>query len=78
MRPEKPTCRGFADAVLETSKGVWVMEFKFNRSAASAIRQIRQRGYGDAYRQDSRPITLVGIKFDPKRKNIDIPKFETL
>jgi len=78
MHAEKPSARGFADAVVETKKGVWVFEFKFNRSAASAIRQIRERGYADAWRGDRRPVTLVGIKFDAARKNIDMPKVERL
>jgi len=55
---------------------VWIFEFKFNRSAASAIRQIRDRGYAEPYR--ARHVTLVGIKFDPKIRNIAIPKFEAL
>jgi len=74
MQPEKPTYRGFADAVVETKRGVWVMEFKYNRSAASAIRQIRERGYAEPYA--GRAVTLVGIKFDPVRRNIDVPMFE--
>jgi len=99
MQPERASARGFADAVVETEKGVWIFEFKFNRSAASAIRQIRDRGYADAYvdamvsiasRKKRRrpfsnsnsklqlPITLVGIKFDPKIRNIALPKFEAL
>ena len=78
MQPEKPSARGFADAVIETRKVVWIFEFKFNRSAASAVRQIRDRGYAEPYRKVGLPVTLVGIKFDPKRKNIVLPAFEPL
>ena len=36
------------------------------------------RGYASAYGNDSRPGTLVGVKFDPKVRNITIPKIEPL
>jgi len=78
MQAERPSARGFADAVVETRRGVWVFEFKFNRSAASAIRQIRERGYADAWRGDRRPVTLVGIKFDPAKRNIEMPRLEKM
>ena len=57
---------------------MWVFEFKFNRSANAAIRQIRERGYADAYKGDRRPVTLVGINFRVARRNIDEPLFEVM
>ena len=76
--PEMPSARGYADAIIETKKAVYVFEFKYAKSPAAAIRQIRDRGYANAYRNDKRPVTLVGIKFDPKVRNITIPKIEAL
>ena len=54
---------------------MWVFEFKFNKSANAAIRQIREKGYADAYRGDSRPVTLVGVNFRAAKRNIDEPAF---
>ena len=65
-----------ADAIIETSKFVWVFEFKFDRSAKAAIRQIREKGYADAYKADRRPVTLVGINFRKVKRNIDEPLFD--
>ena len=41
----------------------------------AAIRQIREKGYADAYRGDRRPVTLVGINFRAAKRNIDEPVF---
>ena len=72
---EEGSAFGYADAIIETKKFVWVFEFKFNKSAKAAIRQIREKGYADAYRGDRRPVTLVGINFRAAKRNIDEPLF---
>ena len=73
VQAEQISARGYADAIIETKKGVYVFEFKFNKSAKAAIRQIREKGYADAYRADRRPVTLIGINFSAKKRNIDEP-----
>jgi len=91
VQAEDGSAFGYADAILVTKRFVWIFEFKFNRSAASAIRQIRARGYADPYvaggsadrtigrsRGSSRPVTLVGINFSSRKRNIDEPVFESL
>ena len=77
-QPEVASLRGYADAIIETRKFVWVFEFKFNKSASAAIRQIREKGYADAYKGDRRPVTLVGVNFRTAKRNIDEPAFAKL
>ena len=77
-QPEVPSLLGYADAIVETKKAVYVFEFKFNRSAKAAIRQIREKGYADAYKADKRPVTLIGINFSARKRNIDEPIIENL
>ena len=77
-QPEVASLLGYADAIIETKKFVWVFEFKFNRSANAAIRQIREKGYADQYKGDKRPVTLVGINFRAAKRNIDEPVFAEL
>ena len=72
-QPEVASLRGYADAIIETKKFVWVFEFKFNKSANAAVRQIREKGYADQYKGDRRPVTLVGINFRAAKRNIDEP-----
>ena len=75
-QPEIATMRGYADAVIETPTAVCVFEFKYARSARTAIKQIRERGYADKWIGGERPVTLVGINFNPKKRNIDMPIIE--
>ena len=74
--PEFPSVRGYADAVIETPANVFVFEFKYRKSAKAAIRQIRERGYADKWIGGKRPVTLIGINFNPKKRNIDMPIVE--
>ena len=74
-QPERASLRGYADAIIETKEFVWVFEFKFNRSAKAAVRQIREKGYADQYKEGRRPVTLVGINFRAAKRNIDEPVF---
>ena len=78
VRAEQTSARGYADAIVESKKAVYVFEFKFNKSAKAAIRQIREKGYADAYKGGKRPVTLIGINFSVKKRNIDEPLMESL
>ena len=78
LQVEDASAFGYADAIVETKKAVYVFEFKFNKSAKAAIRQIREKGYADAYKADKRPVTLIGINFSAKKRNIDEPIIEPL
>ena len=75
-QPEVATFYGYADAVIETPEAVCVFEFKYAKSAKAAIRQIRERGYADKWIGGKRPVTLVGINFNPRKRNIDLPIIE--
>ena len=75
---EEGTAFGYADAIIETKTFVWVFEFKFNRSAKAAVRQIREKGYAAQYKGDKRPVTLVGVNFRAAKRNIDEPLFVAL
>ncbi len=72
---EEGSAFGYADAIVETPEFVWVFEFKFNKSAKAAVRQIREKGYADQFKGDRRPVTLVGVNFRTAKRNIDEPAF---
>ena len=75
-QPEVASIFGYADAVIETPANVFVFEFKYRKSSKAAIRQIRERGYADKWIGGKRPVTLIGINFNPKKRNIDMPIVE--
>ncbi len=74
--PEFLSARGYADAVVELPAAVYVFEFKYAKSAKAAIRQIRERGYADKWIGGARPVTLIGINFNLRKRNIDLPIIE--
>ena len=74
--PEFPSARGYADAVVERPDAVYVFEFKYDETSEAAIRQIRDRGYADKWIGGQRPVTLIGINFNPRKRNIDLPAVE--
>ena len=76
--PEFASVRGYADAVIETPTNVYVFEFKYRKSAKAAIRQIRERDYAAKWAGGKRPVTLIGINFNPRKRNIDMPIVEPL
>ena len=77
-QPEVASIFGYADAVIETPSAVYVLEFKYRKSAKAAIYQIRERDYAAKWAGGPRPVTLIGINFNPKKRNIDMPVVEPL
>jgi hypothetical protein len=76
--PEFPSARGYADAIIQRPTAVFVVEFKYHCTAEEAIKQIRDMGYADKWRGGPRTVTLVGVNFNPVKRNIDIPIIEPL
>ena len=71
---ELPTGRGFADFVY-IPKPIYredypalVVELKWNKSAATALQQIKERRYTESLRDYAGDILLVGINYDKKTK----------
>ncbi|MCP4353403.1 MAG: AAA family ATPase, partial [Desulfobacterales bacterium] len=62
------TCRGRIDLVAEFADKIYIMEFKCNQSAEAAIKQIREKGYAEKYKQGSKKIILTGINFSTEKR----------
>ena len=71
---ELPTGRGFADFVFipkpeyKSDYPALVVELKWNKSAVSALQQIKDRKYPDSIQDYTGDILLVGINYDKKTK----------
>ncbi len=69
---EFPTGRGFADIVFlplpHTDKPALVVELKYDKTADTAIRQIKERKYTQALEGYSGAVLLVGINYDKESK----------
>ncbi len=67
---EVTTNLGRIDALIKTEKFIYIIEFKLNADVSKALGQIKTKKYFEQYQHDARPITLIGISFDTKEKNI--------
>ncbi|MCD4817970.1 MAG: ATP-binding protein [Candidatus Cloacimonetes bacterium] len=66
---EKHTNKGRIDAVIETKKYIFIIEFKMG-CVNSALKQLKEKKYYEPYLSDSREIYNIGIAFDEKERNI--------
>ncbi len=68
--PEDLSSKGRADLTLKMPKGIYIVELKYDKSAAEALRQIDERGYARKYAMDGRPVIKVGLAFSQEERNI--------
>ncbi|MDY6074637.1 MAG: AAA family ATPase, partial [Bacteroidales bacterium] len=73
---EKETSEGRIDCVVECPDYVYVMEFKMDGSAQSALEQIRERGYTKPYLTDKRKVFSIGVNFSSEKGTIEEYLFE--
>jgi hypothetical protein len=78
VHSEVCTAEGRADAVVETSAKVYVLEFKLDQSAEAALAQIRAKRYHQAFWNLGKPVVGFGINFSSKTKNVEDWKAESM
>ena len=64
------TIDGRIDAVISVEDTIYIIEFKANQDAATALQQIEDKGYYKKYLSQGKQIILVGINFDTEEKKI--------
>jgi hypothetical protein len=69
-RSEVMSSEGRIDLVMEFSDKVYIIEFKCNQSAKTALKQIRDKRYADMFKQTGKKIILIGIDFDSEKRNV--------
>lgn len=68
---EVKTHTGRIDAVVELVDRIYLFEFKFNKSAAEALQQIKEHVYYQKYQLHGKPITCVGVNFNQTTRTVD-------
>lgn len=61
---EIPTNDGRMDIVIETPSEIFIIEVKFNKSAADGLQQIKDKDYAKKFRGQGLPITAVGLSIE--------------
>ena len=59
------------DAVVKMSDSIYVMEFKYNKSAQEALAQIDSKGYLLPYKADGRKLYKVGVNFSEESQTLE-------
>jgi hypothetical protein len=67
---EVSTNIGRIDAVVKTKTDIFLFEFKLNGTAKKAMAQIREKRYFERFMDDGRRVTLVGVAFSRKTRNL--------
>ena len=67
---EVRTHKGRIDLTIETATDAYIIEVKRDSTAKKAIEQIQEKSYTDRFRPSGKPITLIGIAFSTKRRNV--------
>ncbi|NOL50264.1 ATP-binding protein [Pelistega europaea] len=72
MKAEDTSARGRADLVVVQKGNVYIFEFKTsnNGDAQSALAQIREKRYADAYRANAQRIFEIGVSFNTEAKEV--------
>ena len=71
IRCEDTQSRGRVDCILEMEKYVYIFEFKLDKSAEEALRQIEERGYARPYAADNRQVACIGVNFSSATRTVE-------
>ena len=78
IESEVNTNDGRLDAVVKTPKYIYILEFKLDKNAQTALDQIKTKGYAEKYYADEREKILIGINFNSELKTVDEWMHETI
>lgn len=73
---EKVQSQGRVDCIVETSKFIYIFEFKLDGTAQEALLQINNRGYAREYANDKRKLFKIGCSFSSETGTIEDWKIE--
>lgn len=68
---ERTFSSGRMDMVIETEDYVYIIEFKYDQSADTALKQIDDKEYAKPYAMDRRTLIKIGVNFSMKKRCID-------
>ena len=71
VHAEERTADGRMDMVLKMPNAIYIMEFKYGKTAAEATEQILKKDYAARFVQDVRPVFAVGLNVDSEKRTID-------
>jgi hypothetical protein len=76
VHAEVKTSRGRIDALVELPDRIYLFEFKLGGRAATALEQIKTNDYYQKYRLLGKALTLIGVRFDRRKRKVTGWKYE--
>ncbi len=73
---ESATSDGCIDITVKTEEYIYIIELKYDGSAAQALRQIADKQYARKFQMDGRKIIKIGVNFSSKTRCIENWKIE--
>lgn len=67
---EYRTSDGRIDMLIKTHAYIYIIEFKMDRPASGAMRQIERKAYADPFVADGRKIIRIGATFDSRSRSL--------
>jgi len=71
VHAEEQTSDGRMDISLRLQDAIYILEFKYGKSADEALQQVRDKGYAVRFASDPRPVYAVGLNVNRERRTID-------
>ena len=68
---EHHTSNGRIDMLVKTRDYIYILEFKLDKSADEALRQIEEKEYAKPFENDGRTIYKIGVNFSTETRRID-------
>ena len=68
---EVPHNVGRADNFIFMEERTFILEYKYNGSAAAALKQIKDKNYAQPFEQEGLPFTFIGINYSSEKRNIE-------
>ena len=73
---EVKTSYGRIDLLVKTSRFIYVIELKFDKTTQEAMDQIKEKEYTLPYSNDGRRIFRIGLNFSSRTRHLDAPLIE--
>ena len=62
--------------IVQTKDYIYIFEFKLDRSADEALRQIEDKGYARPFAVDTRQLYKIGVNFSSEKRCVEEWKVE--
>lgn len=71
VQAEYHISNGRIDMLIENNRYIYLFEFKVNKSAAVAMKQINEKEYANKFKYDGRKLFKIGINYNTEKRCID-------